>query len=474
MSSKIAVLGAGAAGLGAAWKLAQDSKEVEVFEIENAVGGASKTMHVKGYAIDYGPHAFHIKKEEIVNFAKKMCNDSFGLQARNTRLIITGKNFEYPLRLEEALRKFNLLLSAKISIEYFLALMKNKLFPKPDDSFEAWGKKRFGNTLYIMFFGRYTERIWGIRATQLSEKLAQQKVANLNLKDVLLSLIGLKKSDKTYFKELAYPPAGIGIIYENMAAAIRKKKGVIHLNTKIKELRMKNGKIDEIVYNKDGKMYKLRCDAVVSSIPLKDLISLIKPRLDGRTIKDAKSLRYRDIRFVNIIVKRDKFTDAHWTYLLDTHFTCNRISEQKNLCKTLYPKGITVLTLERCCSVGDKYWDMPAKRLFNLAAKDLEKVGIKKEEIIDYFVLNLKDAYPVYDLKFDERVANVIKALDKISNLYSIGRQGLFLNNDMHDSIEMGFMAADSIAKKKTSGEWHKEIHEYLDAKLKGVGTQYQ
>ena len=205
----IVILGAGPAGISAAWRLSELGQQVVVLERDGAVGGMGKTITVGGYAVDYGPHTFHIRETEESRAIHHAIEPFFGpeplILTRGTRVLLRGKEYVYPLEMLQVLTGVSPFLSARIILDYVVATIKSTLAPpKHEDSFEEWGVRNLGRTLYDLCFGIYSERVWGLPTAQISSKQAQ-RVAKLNLKNVILRTIGIKADPATYFTKYMYP-----------------------------------------------------------------------------------------------------------------------------------------------------------------------------------------------------------------------------------------------------------------------------
>ena len=199
----IVILGAGPAGISAAWRLSALGHPVVVLERDGAVGGMGKTIRVGNYAVDYGPHTFHIRETEESRAIHEAIRPFFGpdplILTRGTRVLLRGKEYVYPLEMLQVLTGVSPFLSARIVFDYALATIKSTLSPpKHEDSFEEWGVRNLGRTLYDLCFGIYSERVWGLPTSQISSKQAQ-RVAKLNLKNVILRTMGIKADPTTYF-----------------------------------------------------------------------------------------------------------------------------------------------------------------------------------------------------------------------------------------------------------------------------------
>ena len=57
--TEIAIVGAGPAGLMAAWQAAEAGHEVSVYEKADTVGGMSGSFTIAGQRVDFGSHRLH-------------------------------------------------------------------------------------------------------------------------------------------------------------------------------------------------------------------------------------------------------------------------------------------------------------------------------------------------------------------------------------------------------------------------------
>lgn len=464
------VIGAGPAGISAAWKLAKEGEEVLVIEAGNRVGGMAQTFQREDCLLEYGPHAFHIKEKYITELTKSLCGENFRIIPTKTHIILRNKYFKYPLEFYDVLFGLNPILSSKMLLDYLATTIKNGLRPQPDVSFESWGIKHFGKTLYELCFGQYTQKVWGITPSKLSYKLAQQKLHKLNLRDILHKLFGGKgEEQKAYFKSYIYPKYGVGEIFAQMAEEIQARYGKILLNSIVTDLELGKSGIKIVRYQdkQSNKAESVGCSTVVSTMPLGSLVQSIRPVMKEKILDAGQHLVFRDLVLVYFIIDQDYVTQSQWVYLVDERFRFNRFTEQKNLSPYMFPSNKTVIMFEICCSKGDHLWRSNDSLLFNLAMEEVRKLKLFNEkQVLDRFVIRLENAYPIYDLEFDSHVNIVINELSKIPNLISTGRNGLFLNTDIHDSVEMGLLAGEQAKKSSESADWYQKMDEYVKEKL--------
>ena len=471
----IAILGAGPAGITAAWRLSELGRPVTVLERDGAVGGMGKTIKLEQYRVDYGPHTFHIRDTEesrgIIEAIRPFFGESPLVLQRGTRIFLKGKYYVYPLELNELLFGVPPLLSLRIMFDYARATA-GALFHSPgrEASFEEWGVRNLGRTLYDLCFGIYSARVWGLPTSQISSKQAQ-RVAKLNLKNIILRTLGIKADPVTYFTKYLYPRDGISALYEGMAQRIQAAKSELFLHAPASRLERRGDRIERVVFRRDGTEIAIPCDGVISTVPLPVLTRMIVPALPSSVLDHAAALRYRSLRFVYLVIDRERVTDFHWVYLLDGHFRCNRVSEQKNVSSSMIPSGQTVLCIEISCFKGDEIWNASDEELYRIAFEDVSKLGfgVKESEVSNYFVDQIENAYPVYELDFDRHLFAVLQGVYQMKNLLTLGRHGLFLNNSMDDNVLLGMKVADHVARNGFEGQgWLNAMLEFMNLRFQG------
>jgi protoporphyrinogen oxidase len=472
---RVVILGAGPAGITAAWRLTELGFPVTVLERDDAVGGMARTINVGNYAVDFGPHTFHIRETDESRKVLAAIKHFFGedplILTRGTRVLLRGKEYVYPLEMLQVLTGVSPFLSARIIFDYLVATLKSTFAPaKKEDSFEEWGVRNLGRTLYDLCFGIYSERVWGLPTSQISSKQAQ-RVAKLNLKNIILRTLGIKADPATYFTKYMYPRKGISLLYEGMAAEVRAAGNAIKLNAPATRLERAGDRVTTVHYREHGEDKQLPCDILLSTLPLPALVSMTTPALPPAVVSHAAKLRYRSLKLIYIVLKRSRMTDYHWVYLLDEQFRVNRLSEQKNVSPDMVPDGSTVLCIELSLWKDEPLWQASDEEIYELALRDLMKMGygVTREEVLEYHVTDIPTAYPVYELNFEEHLIPVLDGVHEVSNLLTLGRHGLFLNNSMDDNVLLGVRVADEIADRGVDGRrWFDEMTAYADLKFQG------
>ena len=473
---RVVILGAGPAGITAAWRLSELGYPVTVLERDDAVGGMARTINVGKYAVDFGPHTFHVRETDESRRVLASIKHFFGedplILTRGTRVLLRGKEYVYPLEMLQVLTGVSPFLSARIIFDYLVATLKSTFAPaKKEDSFEEWGVRNLGRTLYDLCFGIYSERVWGLPTSQISSKQAQ-RVAKLNLKNIILRTLGINADPATYFTKYMYPRKGISLLYEGMAAEVRAAGNVIKLQAPAVRLEREGDRVTRVAYTESGQQKTIDCDILLSTLPLPSLVSMMSPALPAPVVAHAAKLKYRSLKLIYIALKRAQMTDYHWVYLLDEQFRVNRLSEQKNVSPDMVPPDSTVLCIELSLWKDEPLWQASDEEVFQLALRDLMKMGygVTPEEVLEYHVTDIPTAYPVYELNFEEHLIPVLDGVHEVSNLLTLGRHGLFLNNSMDDNVLLGMQIADHINRPEgaDSRAWKTEMLAFMNLRFAG------
>jgi len=472
---KIVVLGAGPAGMSAAWRLSELGYPVTVLEKDTAVGGMGKTIALGKYLVDYGPHTFHIRETEESRAIHASIRRFFGddplILTRGTRVLLRGKQYVYPLEMLQVLTGVSPLLSARIVFDYVMATLKSTLAPPTQEhSFEEWGVRDLGRTLYDLCFGLYSARVWGLPTSQISSKQAQ-RVAKLNLKNVVLRSLGIKADPATYFTKYMYPRKGISVLYENMAEEVRRHGNCILLESPAVRLERDGDRIARVVVTRNGRAETIDCDGVVSTLPLPQLVRMITPALPASVTEHVSKLRYRSLKLIYIALKRPQLTDYHWVYLLDEQFRVNRMSEQKNVSSEMVPPDRTILCIELSCWRDEPIWQASDEEIYRIALRDVMQMGygVTEDEVEDYYITDIPTAYPVYELNFEDHLIPVLEGVHAVPNLLTLGRHGLFLNNSMDDNVLLGMKVADQISAGGFNAQsWLSEMLAFMNLRFQG------
>ena len=450
MNDKVVILGGGPTGLSAAWKLIEKGADVEVVEAEPYVGGLSHTIHHDGYLFDFGPHRFHTDNPAILAEVRRLVGD-LPERPRKTRVYFMGKYYNYPLTASNLLSSLPLGLGLACFADFVATSVRNRLRPAADDSFESWVVNRFGRRLYDIYFGPYTAKVWGRDPSQLSASWAAQRVAVVDLWDLILRMLKLRRGynhfhHSPYKPDFYYPLQGVGRIYERMAEEIVRNGGTIRLQSSVQQVRTADGLIQGVVVEENGRSLVVNGDFFISTLPVTTLVKALQPSAPSDVRAAADALGYRAMIFLFLEVDKPTISDDHWIYIPQRETIFNRVSEMRNFTPDSAPPGKTSLTVEITCDAGDEIWNLPEQELYDRSIQGLADAGLlRPDQVIGHFFRRSLHAYPTYDLKFEVNLGRLAYHLAGLRNLLVCGRQGLFRYINQDHAIEMGFCAAEEL-----------------------------
>lgn len=452
MSHDYTILGAGLAGLSTGYTLAKGGKTVQLLEKEEYVGGLAASFEIDGYTFDLGPHRFHTRNKRVHEQVEALLGENINWKDRLSRIFMLGKFFNYPLNAKNIVKSLPLTILFRSFIDYFAIRIRNRFSPIPDDCFQNWILKRFGKTLYLLFFGTYTEKAWGIPCTQISADWASQRITLLNLMDtVKKTLFRPKNVPRTLVSRFFYPlEGGIGSVAERYGEEIRGAgPNVIDTGVTVKRVRWEGDKVLGVDIEVDGEAREVPVEHLISTVPVTTMIDLFDPPPPPEVVESCKELKYKAIVFAFLALDREKVTDDHWIYLPEKHLRVHRISEFKNFSERCAPPGKTLVAAEITCNYDDETWHMGKEELTELAASDLEKVGlIRKDEVVASYTHRERYSYPLYDLTYRDHVKACLDWQKQLTNYTATGRQGLFQYGNMDHSLAMGLVLGERLLKK--------------------------
>ena len=450
---RVAVIGAGPAGLSAAYELAKAGAAVEVFEASSSVGGLAKSLSLWGQTVDLGPHRFFSTDARVNRLWLEVVGQDYQMVDRLTRIYYGGRFFHYPLQAGNALRNLGPLQSARCLLSYLRQRLAPSLNSENEATFESWVVHRFGRRLFEIFFKTYSEKLWGIPCQQLDADFAAQRIKKFSLGEAIKNAIGLgRKRHHTLVDRFAYPVGGTGMVYERMADAVRKAGGGVHLNQPIRRVVRQGNEV--IGLELDGNMF-LPFDHVISTMPLTLLVKgLREVPPEVQQAADALTFRNTVLVFLNV-TGVDLFPDQ-WLYVHSGDLQVGRITNFRNWVPQLYGSERTsILALEYWCYDDDPLWTEGDEKSIERAQSDLRATGLLgSAEIQGGHVERIRRCYPVYATGYKKHLAVLVTYLRQFSALTPIGRYGAFKYNNQDHSILMGILAAENILLEKAHDLW--------------------
>lgn len=444
----VVVIGAGAAGLGAAYELARDGVQPLVLEKGDRVGGLARTESHGAFRFDIGGHRFHTRVPEVEQIWQDMLGDQLLTVPRLSRVYYDGRFFKYPLQPLDTLRKLGFAASFQAVASYLRA----RLRPNPDEeTLEHWLINRFGVRLYETFFKTYSEKVWGVPCADIGAEWAAQRIGKLSVAAVLRNALLGTRGPKTLIDEFLYPVLGPGMMWERFAEVVEEQEGQVRLKTEVSQLNRSDGRIDSLVAKQNGEAAEVQADHFISSMPLTELIVRLSPPAPPEVADAAAGLKHRALALVALVVARDDLFPDHWVYIQTAAVKVGRIQNFKNWSAAMVPNGgKTCLGLEYFCSEGDALWQTPDEDLLSLATVELDATGLgRRQDVVDGRVIRQPMAYPVYNGDYQRRVQVVREYLATFDNLQTIGRSGLHRYNNMDHSMLTGMIAARNVGRRQ-------------------------
>lgn len=433
----------------AAYLLSRRGYPVTVLEADpRHLGGLARTVSHGGYLSDIGPHRFFSKSAAVTRLWHEILGADFIRCLRKTRIYYRGKFFDYPLRAGNVVRQ----IGSVEAVAYFLSFLKARVLPVDHPSnFEEWVSNAFGQRLYAIFFKAYTEKVWGIPATEVSADWAAQRIKNLSLWSAVKNafLPGSGEAIKTLIPAFSYPRQGAGMMWTRFGAEIESRGGKIEMDRRVVRLRHLHESEWEIVSRTSrGDETVHRANSVISSIPMRDLVASLEPTPPSAVVTAANGLRYRDHLTVGlVVVERDRFDD-HWIYIHDPNVKVARIQNVAAWSPDMIPEaGKNCYVLEYFCFEGDDLWASDDATLVKLATRELCRLGLASEvDITEGFVTRQRKAYPVYTNGYADKVDSVRRFVEaRCPGLFLIGRNGMHKYNNQDHSMMTAMLTVENI-----------------------------
>ena len=447
-NNQVIVIGAGPAGLTAAYHLVKNGIKPIVLEQSDKVGGISRTEKYKGYHFDIGGHRFFTKVQEVQDLWYEVLEDDFVKTPRMSRIYYQGKFFQYPLSAFDTLQKLGISESFMIIWSYLQA----KRQPLPvEDNLEQWVTNRFGERLYKTFFKTYTEKVWGIPCNQIQAEWAAQRIKGLSVKTAVLNALIGKNDTKTLIKEFDYPRLGPGMMWERFTEKIEAAGGEVHMNTKVLGMEREGERITRVIAERDGNLIQFEAENFISSMPLNKLVQKMNPVLPSHVVEAANGLKYRDFLIVSLIIDAPDLFPDNWIYIHSPEVKVGRIQNFKNWSVQMVPDASkTCLGMEYFSNIGDSLWSKTDEELIELAKQELKTLGLANGATVeDGVVIRQPKAYPVYDRDYRQHLDVIQDYLQTFKNLQTTGRNGMHRYNNQDHSMLTALLAAKNLLGEK-------------------------
>lgn len=442
---EVIVLGAGIAGLSAAWQVGLlKGYHVDVYEKSDRISGLCGFYDFNGIRLDYGPHKIYSLLTGAMRAFQSVGAGRLKEISRKHKIILRGKLLRYPVELSQVLSIFTPREIAELGLSV-AAAMATQPFSKEAVSFEDYCVNAFGGKIYEVVFKPLAEKVWG-DPKRLSADIAKRRIPAGNIYNLILRVLKLKsQSAKTSADAILYPAHGFHDICDAIAEEIKKAGHAIHLKRRPEGIRLKESRIESVIVDGGEK----RCDLVISSLPADELTGLLFGQ-DAATAgkKDLASTRHCVI--VYLLINKPRVLDEHWIFCADKDLLFSRISEQKLLSEVGFPEDETVICCDFTCEEGSPIWSAPDENIIERCVSDLAKLGfIKKDDVADGRVARIPSFYPSYKIGYEAGREAMIEKLSRIENIICTGRLGMVDYCNVDHCMDMAIFAAESLVAGK-------------------------
>jgi protoporphyrinogen oxidase len=445
----VVIIGAGPAGLTAGYETVRQGVPALLLEKGDKVGGIARTETYKGYHFDIGGHRFFTKVPEIQQLWEEMLGDDFRAVPRLSHMVYRGRFFKYPVDALDALTKLGPVEGLQILLSYIRAQLRPS---RTEDNFEDWVTNRFGRRLYEAFFKTYTEKVWGIPCREIDAEWAAQRIQGLSLTAAISHALFGRTQAKSLIGQFHYPLCGPGSMWQRFRESIEEQGGQVWMGAEALRLQRDGNRVEGVVVQHDGATRTVTGDAFISSMSLPEIIGRLDPPPPPDVLQAASRLTYRAFILVGLIVKRADLFPDQWIYVHSPELQVGRVQNFKNWSPSMVPDpAMTGLGLEYFCAEGDAIWRLPDAALVELAGREAVALGLAEiGDLVDGVVYRQPAAYPVYDGLYREPLGAIRAFLATLTNLQTIGRNGMHRYNNQDHS-----MLTAMLAVKNLRGESH-------------------
>ena len=442
------IIGAGPAGLTAAYQFGKSGIRATVLEADGVVGGISRTAVRDGWRFDIGGHRFFTKVRAVSDLWHEILEpEDFLLRPRMSRIFYRGRFYDYPLRALNALRNLGLLESVRCVLSYAWVRIHP---PKDQTSFEGWTASRFGWRLYRTFFKTYTEKVWGVPADELQADWAAQRIKNLSLFQAVWNSLTPRRNQKeitSLIEEFEYPKYGPGMMWERCHELVAAQGSDVLLHHPVRR-----------IAHADGRAYRVEADGpdgpvvfpashVISSMPLPHLLRAMDPPIPDAVRQAADAIVHRDFLTVALVVPSEDGFPDNWIYIHSPEVEVGRVQNFGQWSPHLVKDGRTCLGLEYFVDEGDHLWEADDADLVEQGKTEMAHLGLLNPSRVEAgYVVRMPKAYPMYDAHYQANV-EILRAwlADNAPNVHPVGRNGMHRYNNQDHSMLTAMLTVENV-----------------------------
>ena len=464
--TRIAILGAGPAGLGAAWQLAKRGKaDVTVFEQQDTVGGNAGSFELAGLPVDYGSHRLHPScNPAILEDLRAILGEDLLDRPRHGRIRLQNRWIHFPLKPQDLVLRLPVSFGTGVAFDALKKFVPHRN-GNGRDTFTTVLEKGLGATICRDFYFPYAEKIWGLPPVELSATQARRRVSAGSLgkmvKKVLSVVPGFKTPGAGRF---FYPRNGFGQISQSIAEQAQGFGVKLQLNSMVRKIEL--GEKHIVTFETNGGSESIEVDYVWSTIPLTVLAKIVEPSAPAEVIEASRKISYRAMVLIYIVLNQTQWTEFDAHYFPEADIKLSRLSEPKNYSASSEPADRTVLCGELPCTVNDEIWNSSDAELAEVVRDAVARCGLPiGSEILEVKTKRLPFAYPIYKEGFEQYFKLQDEWASNLKRVLTFGRQGLFAHDNTHHALAMAYAAVDCLGETGEFDEmqWRQYRHEFTE-----------
>lgn len=453
-SPDVVIIGAGPAGLTAAYMLSKRGHASTVLEADDVVGGISRTVERDGWRFDIGGHRFFTKVTPVEGlWFEILGEEEFLHRPRMSRIYYQGKLYDYPIKPFNALRNLGFVEAVRCVLSYLWVRVRP---PRDQSSLEGYIVANYGWRLYRHFFKTYSEKVWGVPADRLSADWGGQRIKGMSLfkavwEPLRARLLGRRRSRgeqvTSLIEEFNYPKYGPGQMWEKAAELVTAAGTKLEMESTVVAVHHHDGRATAVTAEVGGARSRHECTHVVSSMPMGALLRAMDPPPPPDVVAAADGLTYRDFMTVALVVPLEYSFPDNWIYIHDPGVEVGRIQNFGSWSPYLVKEGRTCLGLEFFVNEGDRMWTKTDADLVEQAKGELERLGLGDASRVEAgYVVRVPKAYPVYDEHYSGYVDVLRRWLEEnASNVFPVGRNGMHRYNNQDHSMFTAMLAVENV-----------------------------
>lgn len=430
---KTVIIGAGLAGLGAGYHAQMAGLDYDIYEREDCVGGLCRTIEREGFSFDFAGHLLHLKDPYFQNLVRELLGDNLTVLDRKAYIYSNGVYTRYPFQVN--LYGLPADVMKECLLEFVRAYYEHEDLPTDSyKTFHDWIVAKLGRGIGKHFMFPYNEKLWTVPTEELTCEWLSEYVPRPTLEDVFNGTFCDQTKGFGYNATFWYPKKG-GI--QALCDALAQKIGNLHLNTGVKYI-IPEKKAIELETGE-----RVEYEKLISTIPLKTLVSRIKGTIPTKVINSAEGLKHNSAIIVNLGVKGSKLTDKHWIYLPEKQYTPYRVGVYSNFSGHMAPPGTTSYYVEIAYQGG---WAINRQSISEKAIDGMIEIGLvpSREDILVQDVQDIPCAYVIYDANYAGNQKVILDYLDSL-DISSIGRYGNWEYSGMEEAMQQGRTAAGTM-----------------------------